>query len=159
MKSRLFVIFSLVISFVFGLSMSAVAAPVQCTHGAFTWECTNGSEQYATAPLPPVSGMGGYGYFEPQMDSDAGFGGNADVQVGSAFALRFKTAQKYLGWWGANGELHVAEQINGVITLPNGAVMIAIPGDVLGDFDLVGWVKGQHTDTGEYVLASTAWLK
>jgi hypothetical protein len=37
--------------------------------------------------------------------------------------------------------------------------MIGIPGDILGNFDMPGWVKGKRTDTGEYVLASTRWIK
>jgi len=55
--------------------------------------------------------------------------------------------------------MSVVQRLNGVITIPSGAVMIAIPGDVLGDFDIPGWIKGQLVETGEYVLASASWIQ
>jgi len=154
----------LMIASVFTLLLSSYVAvfaadPVQCTYQSFTWQCTDGSEKFANDPTPPLSGLGGNGYFESQFFSDTGFGGNAYVQTGPGFAIRFKTTQKYLAWWDASNTLHVVEQMNGVITIPSNAVMIGIPADVLGDFDLPGWIKGQLVETGEYVLASTHWIK
>jgi hypothetical protein len=73
--------------------------------------------------------------------------------------MRFKTTQQYVAWWDANGTMSVVQRLNGVITIPSGAVMIAIPGDVLGDFDIPGWIKGQLVETGEYVLASASWIQ
>lgn len=140
-------------------AFAAPQAPAQCEKGAFTWQCTSGSEKFANEPAPPISGLGGNGYFESQFFSNTGFGGNAYVQTGSSFALRFKTHQEYVSWWDAKGTLNVVKQLNGSATIPSGAVLIGIPLDVMGNFDLPGWVKGKLTTTGEYVLGAKAWLK
>lgn len=160
MKRRM--LFTMMAALILVLSIHAAvfaADPVQCTHQSFTWQCTDGTEKFANEPTPPIAGLGGNGYFESEFFSDAGFGGNAYVQTGPGFAIRFKTAQRYVSWWEANGTLHVEEQMNGVVTIPSNAVMAGVPGDALGDFDLPGWVKGQLVETGEYVLALTSWLQ
>ena len=160
MKTRWFLIVLLTVCLLSTANATAFAAePVQCTYHSFTWQCTDGSEKFANDPAPPISGLGGSGYFESVFFSDAGFGGNAYVQLGSGFAMRFKTTQQYIAWWDANGTMSVVQRLNGVITIPSGAVMIAIPGDVLGDFDIPGWIKGQLVETGEYVLASASWIQ
>lgn len=160
MKARMLFMLAIAFALVLSSYVAAFAAdPMQCTYQSFTWQCSDGTEKFANDPTPPISGLGGNGYFESQFFSDTGFGGNAYVQTGPGFAIRFKTTQKYLGWWDASGELHVVEQMNGVITIPSNAVIIAIPGDVLGDFDLPGWIKGKLVETGEYVLGATHWIK
>lgn len=154
--------FALVLVVVLLLLTSATAfaapGPETCTKGLFQWTCTNGSEDYTVEPAPPISGHDGNGYFTSVFFSDAGLGGNAYVQRGPGYALRFKTAQPFGAWWNAAGEMQVVPAVNGTITIPTGAVMIAIPGDILGNFGMPGWVKGQHVETGEYVLGSTSWL-
>lgn len=150
----------LTLLFAVGMSQTALAVePTICTQGQFTWRCADGSETYAVEPEPPISGQAGNGYFTSVFFSDAGLGGNGYVQFGPGMTMRFKTAQKYGAWWDASDTLHVVEAINGTITIPTGAVMVSIPGDILGNFALTGWVKGQRLDTGEYVLGSTRWAR
>lgn len=142
-----------------GVSMTASAAyRTQCTYQKFTWECADGSENFNVAPPPPVSGQDGNGYFESVRFSGAGLGGNDYVQLGRGISMRFRTYQQYVSWWDASGTLHVVQSLNGAATIPTGAVMVGIPGNILGNFDLPGWIKGKHVDTGEYVLGSTRWL-
>lgn len=157
-------VFGLVLAAILALSLSGTAmaapqAPATCTKGAFTYTCSNGSERYLVEPPAPVSGQAGNGYFVSQLYYGAGSGGNAYVQVGPGMAMRFKTAQPYGAWWDAGGNLTVVPAVNGTITIPSGAVMVSIPGDILGNFDLPGWIKGQHVETGEYVLGSLSWAR
>lgn len=133
--------------------------PLMCNVGDFTWQCTDGSETYLSDPEPPISGHAGNGYFESTFFAGAGKGGNAYVQLNSDITMRFKTSQQWVSWWDAKGDLHVVKAINGTATIPSGAVLVGIPGDIEGGFDLPGWVKGQLVSTGEWVLASTSFAK
>jgi len=150
---------SLLIVALSGAALAAPQPPEVCTQGSFQWVCTDGSEQYLEEPPAPISGQDGNGYFDSVIYAGAGLGGNAYVQLGRGISMRFKTSQQYGAWWDANDTLNVVEAVNGTITIPTGAVMIAIPGDILGNFGIPGWVKGQRTDTGEYVLGSTRWAR
>jgi hypothetical protein len=141
------------------IGVGVAAGPIFCTYESFIWQCADGSGTYLNDPEPPIAGHAGNGYFESVRWSGAGFGGNAYVQLGRGFSMRFKTTQAYVAWWDSGGNLNVVKSINNTATIPSSAVMIGIPGDVLGDFDIPGWVKGKRTDTGEYVLASTRWIK
>lgn len=149
----------LAILFAFAMpSMTSAAEPTMCEFQGFVWQCADGSQTYMNDPEPPIPGHAGNGYFESVRWAGASFGGNAYVQLGKGFAMRFKTTQAYVSWWNANGDLHVVKSINNTATIPSSAVLIGIPGDILGDFDMPGWVKGKLSGTGEYVLASTSWL-
>lgn len=142
-----------------GVARASVAAePIYCSVGDFVWKCADGSETYLKAPKPPISGHAGYGYFESFLWSGSGAYGNASVQIpkDTAFVLRFKTTQKWVSWWDNNGEMHTETNINGVVTIPSAAVIVSIPGDITGNFDIKGWIKGKLVTTGEYVLASTS---
>lgn len=152
----------LAIFLVLTASIPALAAeqpPTVCTQGSFSWVCNDGSENYMNVPPPPVSGHSGNGYFAPMFFFDAGLGANEFVQMGSGYALRFNTKQPLVAWWDANDVLHLAKLVNGTVTIPSSAVMAAVPGDILGRFAIPGWIKGQRTDTKEYVLGSTRFFR
>lgn len=139
--------------FAVGVHKTAQAAePAICNNGTFEWVCTNGSEAYKADPTVAVSGDNGHGFFTPQLFTGAAFYGNNKIELRPGITMRFVTAQPYGAWWGADGKLQVVKNLNGTITIPSGAVLVSIPGDILGNFDLPGWVKGKKIDTGEYVL-------
>jgi hypothetical protein len=154
------VVFSLLIATAIFLGVagaSFAAEPIYCSVGDFVWKCADGSETYLNAPKPPIPGHAGYGYFTSYLWSGSGAYGNENVQIPTdkAFVMRFKTTQKWVSWWDNNGEMHTEAWINGVVTIPSAAVIISIPGDIKGNFDITGWIKGKLVSTGEYVLAST----
>lgn len=147
-----------------GILLSSAGAtlagePLMCHVGDFTWQCTDGSETYMNNPEPPISGHAGNGYFESTFFAGAGKGGNAYVQLNKDIAMRFKTSQQWVSWWDAKGDMYTVKNINGVVSIPTGAVVVGIPGDIKGGFDLPGWVKGQLVSTGEWVLARTSFAK
>lgn len=142
-----------------GVAGASIAAePIYCSVGDFVWKCADGSETYLHDPEPPISGHAGYGYFMSYLWSGSGAYGNANVQIptDTTFVMRFKTTQKWVPWWNNEGEMYTEKNINGVVTIPKEAVIISIPGDIEGNFDITGWIKGKLVSTGEYVLASTS---
>ncbi len=153
------VLFSLLIAtaiFLGAAGPSFAAEPIYCSVGDFVWKCADGSETYLKAPNPPIPGHAGYGHFVSYLWSGSGAYGNDNVQLDKDFAMRFRTTQKWVSWWDNDGEMHTERNINGVVTIPSDAVIVSIPGDITGNFDIKGWVKGKLVTTGEYVLASTS---
>lgn len=63
-----------------------------------------------------------------------------------------KTHQVGVGWWDANGQLHVELQSNGLAKIPAGAVMISIPWDAAGVLAPPGWKKMMRPENGEWVI-------
>jgi len=156
------VVMSLLLATGFALSAigtSVAAEPIFCSVGDFVWQCADGSETYRNDPEPPIPGHAGYGYFTSPHWQTGVVDGNYNVHADGDFALRFKTTQKWVSWWNTDGVMFTETNINGVVTIPSSAVIISVPGDIEGHFDLPKWIKGKLVSTGEYVLASTSKAK
>lgn len=64
-----------------------------------------------------------------------------------------KTHQIGVGWWDADGQLHIALQVNGMVKIPlETAVMISIPRDAAGVLAPPGWQKMMRPENGEWVI-------
>ncbi|MEZ4732865.1 MAG: hypothetical protein R3E79_37670 [Caldilineaceae bacterium] len=64
-----------------------------------------------------------------------------------------KTHQIGVGWWDADGKLHIALQVNGMVKIPlETAVMISIPRDAAGVLAPPGWKKMMRPENGEWVI-------
>lgn len=64
-----------------------------------------------------------------------------------------KTHQIGLGWWDEKGELHIAQQVNGIIKIDlKGVTMISIPLDAAGFAVPPGWKKIMRPQNGEWVI-------
>ncbi|MEZ4866632.1 MAG: hypothetical protein R3C14_35260 [Caldilineaceae bacterium] len=67
--------------------------------------------------------------------------------------MLIRTRQVGLGWWDAEGNLHIELQHDGVVKIPlDKAVMISIPGDAAGIPIPAGWRKTMRPENGEYVI-------
>jgi hypothetical protein len=66
--------------------------------------------------------------------------------------LWLKTHQIGVGWWDANGQLHVVLQVNGLVKIPQSAIMISIPRDAAGILAPPGWKKMMRPENGEWVI-------
>lgn len=67
-------------------------------------------------------------------------------------AMWVKTHQVGVGWWDADGKLHIAPQTNGIAKIPAEAVMISIPWDAAGVLAPPGWRKMMRPENGEWVI-------
>lgn len=67
-------------------------------------------------------------------------------------AMWVKTHQVGVGWWDADGKLHIALQTNGLAKIPAAAVMISIPWDAAGVLAPPGWQKMMRPENGEWVI-------
>lgn len=67
-----------------------------------------------------------------------------------------KTHQVGVGWWDADGKLHVELQSNGLVKIPASATMISIPRDAAGVLAPPGWKKMMRPENGEWVIVRIA---
>lgn len=67
-----------------------------------------------------------------------------------------KTHQVGVGWWDADGQLHIELQAHGIAKIPAGAVMISIPWDAAGVLAPPGWQKMKRPENGEWVIVRIA---
>lgn len=65
--------------------------------------------------------------------------------------ISIKTHQIGVGWWDAEGHLHVELQVHGIVNIPAEATMISIPWDAAGVLAPPGWKKMMRPD-GEWVI-------
>ena len=64
-----------------------------------------------------------------------------------------KTQQVSVGWWDANGQLHIELQMDGIVKIPlQAARMISVPGDAAGIAVPEGWQKQMRPENGEWVI-------
>jgi len=64
-----------------------------------------------------------------------------------------KTHQVGVGWWDADGQLHIELQVNGIVKIPlANAVMISIPRNAAGVLAPPGWKKMMRPENGEWVI-------
>lgn len=107
------------------------------------------------SPLPSPSG--------PSDSSDTSHTNNT---VASDFVWKpqasgqeiwIKTQQVSIGWWDANGQLHIELQLDGIVKIPlQAAHMISIPGDAAGVPVPEGWQKQMRPENGEWVIVRIA---
>lgn len=89
--------------------------------------------------------------WEGPVDSSVVWAPQAD-----AAQLWIKTHQVGVGWWDADGKLHVELQINGLVKIPASATMISIPRDAAGVLAPPGWKKMMRPENGEWVIVRIA---
>lgn len=78
------------------------------------------------------------------------------VPQGDSTQMWIKTHQVGVGWWDADGQLHVELQSNGLAKIPASAVMISIPRDAAGVLAPPGWKKMMRPENGEWVIVRIA---
>lgn len=101
------------------------------------------------SPLPDESGSNGSKSSESdEVSSEAVWAPQAGGKE-----LWIKTRQVGVGWWDAEGNLHIELNFNGIVKIPlENAVMISIPGDAAGVPVPPGWRKVQRPENGEWVI-------
>lgn len=79
------------------------------------------------------------------------------VPQASGHEIWIKTHQVSVGWWDANGQLHIELQVDGIVKIPwQAARMISIPGDAAGVPVPEGWQKQKRPENGEWVIVRIA---
>jgi hypothetical protein len=109
------------------------------------------------SPLPSPSDS------DPSDSSDASRASNTIASdfvwtpQASGQEIWIKTQQFSVGWWDANGQLHIELQVDGIVKIPlQAARMISIPGDAAGVAVPEGWQKQMRPENGEWVIVRIA---
>jgi hypothetical protein len=101
------------------------------------------------SPIPPEPDSNG------SKSSESNALSSESVWVLQADGKEFwiHTRQVGVGWWDADGNLHIELNSNGVVKIPlEHAVMISIPGDAAGIPVPPGWRKIMRPENGEWVI-------
>lgn len=147
------------LSFIVLIALALVATSVPSLFAS----SANTAAFFMNSPLSPLNPNPGSG-----ADDDSDHGDNDGVdpiywngpvasgvvwvpQVDAA-QMWIKTHQVGVGWWDADGQLHVELQVNGLVKIPASATMISIPRDAAGVLAPPGWKKMMRPENGEWVI-------
>lgn len=104
------------------------------------------------SPLPPGSSDDEDETLDPWQRKGPVASGVVWAPQAESGAMWVKTYQHGVGWWDADGKLHIAPQTNGLAKIPAEAVMISIPWDAAGVLAPPGWRKMMRPENGEWVI-------
>lgn len=104
------------------------------------------------SPLPPDSSDDDDEALDPRQRKGPVASGVVWSPQAESGTMWVKTYQHGVGWWDADGKLHIAPQTNGVAKIPAEAVMISIPWDAAGVLAPPGWQKMMRPENGEWVI-------
>lgn len=104
------------------------------------------------SPLPPGSSDDDDETLDPGQRKGPVASGVVWAPQAESGAMWVKTHQRGVGWWDADGKLHIVSQQNGLAQIPSEAVMISIPWDAAGVLAPPGWQKMMRPENGEWVI-------